>query len=47
MNKLDFITGELEKLKEALLLKGVFMSELEDRLKSSGEDVLNINDFFM
>ena len=43
MNKLDFITEELEKLKEALLLKGVFRSDLEDRLKSSGEVIENIN----
>jgi len=43
MNTLDFITEELEKLKEALLLKGVFRSDLEDRLKSSGEDIENIN----
>ncbi len=32
-----------EYLKDGRLIKGVFRSELEDRLKSSGEDIENIN----
>jgi hypothetical protein len=33
----------IEYLKDGRLIKGVFRSDLEDRLKSSGEDIENIN----
>jgi hypothetical protein len=39
MNTLDFVTEELEKLKDGRLIKGVFRSDIEDRLISSGEDI--------
>ncbi len=32
-----------EYLKDGRLIKGVFRSDLEDRLKLSGEDIENIN----